>query len=216
MLSQKACVKCWRSKGQEPSEWFYRKWEEGKASCLFKTLSIPVDGPPPSWCFYHLEHVISAGVEVCDELVRDKIPEIIAAAGKRCKVRVLAEEDIGACLLAKLRDEVAELEEAASIEKVADIMEVLGALAERMGSSRDEVESRRKEKRVRRGGFEKGLFLEYVEKATREEKQDAEDTPDRRESRGVCFSLSRVWLRSFVSDKATHGQDGQGSSGVVV
>ena len=98
-----------------------------------------------------------------DKLVRDKIPEIIAADGKECKTRVLAESEIHEQLMAKLREEVAEFEKQPNIEEIADIVEVLRALAIRLGSGMDEVEQVRIEKHRKRGGFEKRLFLEYVE-----------------------------------------------------
>lgn len=98
-----------------------------------------------------------------DKLIRDKIPEVIAANGKKYKTRVLSEAELRDYLMAKLHEEVAEFEEQPSVEEIADIVEVLKALAMQLGSSMDEVEQVRIEKHKKCGGFEKRLFLEYVE-----------------------------------------------------
>lgn len=98
-----------------------------------------------------------------DKLIRDKVPEVIAADGKKHKTRVLSEAELQKYLIAKLHEEVAEFEKQPSVEEIADIVEVLKALAMQLGSSMDEVEQVRIEKHRKRGGFEKRLFLEYVE-----------------------------------------------------
>lgn len=98
-----------------------------------------------------------------DKLVRDRIPEVIAADGKQCKTRVLLESELQEHLLTKLVEEVEECQKQPCIEEIADIIEVLRALADQLGSSIDEVEQARIEKLQKRGGFKKRLFLEYVE-----------------------------------------------------
>ena len=98
-----------------------------------------------------------------DKLIRDRIPEIIAADGKKCKTRVLSENELQKHLIAKLQEEVDELQKQPCIDEIADVLEVLMSLAIQMGSNMDEVEHVRREKLAKRGGFEKRLFLEYVE-----------------------------------------------------
>ena len=97
-----------------------------------------------------------------DKLVRDKIPEIIKADGKHCKTRVLSESEMQKYLLSKLKEEVTELENQPNAEEIADIMEVLMALAIELGSSMEQVEQVRLRKHTERGGFEKRILLEYV------------------------------------------------------
>ena len=46
-----------------------------------------------------------------NKLIRDRIPEIIAAAGKECSVEVLSEKAYIDCLEAKLNEELAEYQE---------------------------------------------------------------------------------------------------------
>ncbi len=98
-----------------------------------------------------------------DKLIRDKIPEIIEADGKYCKIRVLSEDEFQQCLRAKLLEEVNEFMEFPCIEEIADIMEVLDSLSKCLGSNLATVEKKRKQKHEERGGFEKKLFLEYVQ-----------------------------------------------------
>lgn len=98
-----------------------------------------------------------------DKLIRDRIPEVIAADGKRYKTRILSENEMQKHLMAKLHEEVDELQRQPCVEEIADIIEVLMALAMQLGSSMDEVEQVRRGKHAERGGFEKRLFLEYVE-----------------------------------------------------
>lgn len=47
-------------------------------------------------------------VIIHNKLVRDKIPQIIEASGKRCVTRVLAEEEYIAALDGKLQEELNE------------------------------------------------------------------------------------------------------------
>ncbi len=96
------------------------------------------------------------------KLVRDRIPEIIADSGKTCSVSVLSEEEYLVMLDAKLNEELAEYQESKSMEELADLLEVLRAVAAARGSSFEEVEQIRQDKAARRGGFEKRLLLTEV------------------------------------------------------
>ena len=96
------------------------------------------------------------------KLVRDKIPEIIAQAGNSCTVKILSEEDYLKHLDAKLDEETAEYQQSNSIEELADILEVVYAIAEARGSSAEEVEAIRSIKAANRGGFKKRILLEDV------------------------------------------------------
>lgn len=98
-----------------------------------------------------------------DKLVRDKIPEIIIADGKRCKSRILSDSEMQEYLLAKLSEEVGELQSKPCAEEIADVIEVLMALSTQLGSSMSEVENIRRMKHAARGGFDKRILLEFVE-----------------------------------------------------
>jgi predicted house-cleaning noncanonical NTP pyrophosphatase (MazG superfamily) len=78
------------------------------------------------------------------KLVRDRIPEIIEAAGGHPSTRVLDKAERLPAMLAKLQEESDELRAAASTaeqgEELADVLEVLKAIASELGQPWDEVE----------------------------------------------------------------------------
>ena len=96
------------------------------------------------------------------KLVRDRIPQIIEAGGKRCVWSVLSDEDYLALLDEKLNEELAEYQESKSLEELADLLEVIRAVAAARGSSIAEVEAIRRDKAAKRGGFEKKILLTEV------------------------------------------------------
>ena len=96
------------------------------------------------------------------KLVRDRIPEIIEKDGKQCVCSVLSEEDYLIMLDRKLDEELKEYQESKSMEELADLLEVIRAVALARSSSMEEVEQIRIRKAEKRGGFEKRLLLETV------------------------------------------------------
>ena len=99
---------------------------------------------------------------VHNKLVRDKIPEIIEKAGKKAYTHILSEEDYMTELDKKLNEECAEYQADKSIEELADMLEVMYAIAEARGWSVSELEAVRREKAEKRGAFERRIFLERV------------------------------------------------------
>ena len=95
------------------------------------------------------------------KLVRDRIPEIIKEAGKKCVYHIAEEEEFYAKLGEKLLEEVNEFLENPSSEEAADILEVLETILaqEKYRDARAEQIA----KRVTRGGFEEQIILEWVE-----------------------------------------------------
>ena len=102
---------------------------------------------------------------VYNKLVRDKIPEIIEKDGKTCTCSILSDEEYLKKLDEKLGEELAEYQESKSMEELADLLEVMHAVAAARGSSMEEVEKIRQEKARKRGGFEKKILLEKVVEA---------------------------------------------------
>lgn len=94
-----------------------------------------------------------------DKLVRDKIPELIQKAGETPVIRILEDAEYRECLEEKLDEEVAEFHKDQNIEELADILEVVLALNESLGYSREELESAYLEKHEARGGFSDRVFL---------------------------------------------------------
>ena len=100
---------------------------------------------------------------VHNKLVRDKIPEIIEKAGKTPVTHILSEEEYITELDKKLNEECAEYQADKSIEELADMLEVMYAIAKARGWSVSELEAVRRDKAEKRGGFKKKIYLEYVE-----------------------------------------------------
>ncbi|WP_183279801.1 nucleoside triphosphate pyrophosphohydrolase [Clostridium fungisolvens] len=101
-------------------------------------------------------------MKIYNKLVRDYIPEIIMKSGKNCIVSKANNEEKFSKLKNKLTEEVQEFMEAENLEELADVMEVLFALANSLGYSEDDLMSMRAKKREARGGFEEGIILEKV------------------------------------------------------
>lgn len=104
-----------------------------------------------------------------NKLIRDKIPEIIEAAGKRCIVEVMNEEEYLEALDDKLNEELAEYQADKSLEELADLLEVMYAVVRARGYTTEELERVRKQKAEKRGGFEKRLRLKGVIESGSEE-----------------------------------------------
>lgn len=65
--------------------------------------------------------------------------------------------------LKKLQEEVSEYLEDNIIEELADVLEVIHAIALFHQVTLSELETVRKKKAVERGGFARRIFLEYVQ-----------------------------------------------------
>ena len=100
---------------------------------------------------------------VYHKLVRDRIPEIIENSGKTCSTSILSESEYIKMLDEKLNEELLEYQESKSIEELADLLEVVRAVAAARGSSIEEVERIRLDKAAKRGGFEKRILLLEVQ-----------------------------------------------------
>lgn len=102
-----------------------------------------------------------------NKLVRDHIPNIIEKTGKKFSTKILSNDEYITELRKKAYEELEEYintnnkEEA--VEELADLLEIVHALAEFHGSSFEEVEGVRKEKAAKRGGFKEKLYLIEVE-----------------------------------------------------
>jgi predicted house-cleaning noncanonical NTP pyrophosphatase (MazG superfamily) len=97
------------------------------------------------------------------KLVRDKIPEIMRAMGEIPSTRILSFDERQIYLHAKLLEECRELIEAKRQDSIAgemaDVIEVLRAIARYQGISWEDVERREREKRRLRGAFKSFLCL---------------------------------------------------------
>lgn len=100
--------------------------------------------------------------KVYNKLVRDRIPEIIEADGKRCVCKTLPQDQYITMLDAKLNEELAEYQQSKSLEELADLLEVMGAVVLARGYTWEQLTDIRKKKKEERGGFEKRILLKEV------------------------------------------------------
>ena len=117
-----------------------------------------------NWCLYmgSLIAIDMSRIITYNKLVRDKIPEIIDASGKKCDTAVLADKDFLYMLDKKLGEEVKEYQESHEVEELADVLEVIYAIAETKGVSKKQLEDIRAAKAEKRGAFEKKILLKSV------------------------------------------------------
>lgn len=164
--------------GQTPLEWVKMKVEGGSQlesiQYLFEISAAEIARqnncvPQPFDRYYsqylkskEVKPVAPKSVKVYNKLVRDKIPEIIEKSGKTCTVETLTDEKYIVMLDAKLTEELAEYQESKSLEELADLLEVMGAVVKARGYSWDELTKVRKKKHEERGGFEKKIMLKEV------------------------------------------------------
>lgn len=96
-----------------------------------------------------------------DKLVRDNIPEIIESKWEQAITHIADEQEYRKKLGEKLHEEADELFDGTNIiEELADIQEVIYAIAEYKWISKDEIEKIRLEKLEKRWGFNKRIILE--------------------------------------------------------
>lgn len=96
------------------------------------------------------------------KLVRDRIPEIIREHGDECETETMNEQEYREALRQKIVEEAREVAEAGSEEltaELADMLEVIEALAGCYGLDMDKVQATRERKRSTNGGFNQRIRL---------------------------------------------------------
>ena len=136
--------------------------------------TIELNGGVLSHVFYILSRA-GCAVEVVDlfgakeetlvfrKLVRDKIPESIISKGEHVTQLTLRGENLLTALKAKLVEEAMEVADSIStteiVEELADVQEVMHAILRHVKVTKANVESVRREKRGKRGGFDAATVL---------------------------------------------------------
>lgn len=99
-----------------------------------------------------------------NKLVRDNIPSIIEDNNEIAITRILDDEEYRSELYKKLNEECMEVisskTKTETLEELADVFEVLKSIAELNDKSIEDVIETAKQKRLKRGGFKKRIFLE--------------------------------------------------------
>jgi predicted house-cleaning noncanonical NTP pyrophosphatase (MazG superfamily) len=98
-------------------------------------------------------------IKTYNKLVRDRIPDIIKAGGADCKIEILSDADYVKMIDAKLDEELAEYHTDQTIDELADLLEVIYAATKARGYTLDDLETVRAQKAIKRGVFDKKIFL---------------------------------------------------------
>jgi 8-oxo-dGTP diphosphatase len=127
-------------------EWKWINWEE-----------------LPSPRFHPLQQLIDQGyhplAQQHDKLVRDKIIDIIKANNESAIYTIASETEYKRRLQQKLMEEVYEYLESEDPEELADVLEIVNALAATHKTTREDLYKLQQKKRDQRGGFEKRIVL---------------------------------------------------------
>ena len=102
---------------------------------------------------------------IYNKLVRDNIPNIIEAKGETSVTKVLDDDTYKAELEKKLNEEYLEVLAASGderVEELADVLEIIRALAKLEGKTLEDVVQIADAKSEKRGAFSKKIFLEKV------------------------------------------------------
>ena len=103
-------------------------------------------------------------MEEYNKIVRDNIPTIIENNGSKCEIEIVSNEEALSYLYAKLTEEVNEFLESKDIQEIADVIEVLYAICDKMKITRAMLETIRQQKENENGGFENNIILKKVYK----------------------------------------------------
>ncbi len=95
-----------------------------------------------------------------NKLVRDKIPEYIRKKGGNPVTHIASEAEYWQKLKGKLIEEIEEFKKDENIEELADILEVLDAMAEYKGFDIKEVQSAKNKKATEKGKFKDKIILD--------------------------------------------------------
>ena len=102
---------------------------------------------------------------VYNKLVRDNIPDIIKNKGEEPVIRILDDDEYKIELEKKLYEEYKEVISASGsdrLEELADMLEVIRALAKLENNDLNDIIKIADEKNIKRGAFEDRIFLEKV------------------------------------------------------
>ena len=101
-----------------------------------------------------------------NKLIRDRIPEIIRQARRKCKIETMSYTDYHQALLNKLVEEAKEAAEAKPdnlVEELADVYEVIDAILANLEIDKGVVLTKQEQKRQDKGGFTKKLRLLWTD-----------------------------------------------------
>ncbi len=101
-----------------------------------------------------------------NKLVRDKIVADMQAMGQQAIFRKLDDAEFRQKLAEKLVEETAEFKASSpekALKELADVLEVVEALAKEYGATPEQLRQIQAERRAKRGGFEQRLYVERLD-----------------------------------------------------
>ena len=101
-------------------------------------------------------------MKVYNKLVRDKIPQIIEAENRSCKIKVMQDDEYLQSLNSKLKEELNEYLQSGEVEELADLEEVIRAILDFKNISIEEFEKIRTQKVIEQGAFKQKILLESI------------------------------------------------------
>ena len=100
-----------------------------------------------------------------NKLIRDKIPEILDDKGLDYKTIIIDEDlEFFQCLIDKLHEEVQEFTQEPTLEEFCDIWLVMDTIMESQNYKLVDVYDEMIRKLKDRGGFNKRIFLKWIDK----------------------------------------------------
>lgn len=102
--------------------------------------------------------------KIYNKLVRDNIPTIIEQDNEVPFTRILNDNDYKKELYKKLKEECDEVIDSKNtfelLEELADLLEVIKSIAQLEDKTIEDIIETANQKKLKRGGFEKRIFLE--------------------------------------------------------
>jgi predicted house-cleaning noncanonical NTP pyrophosphatase (MazG superfamily) len=158
-----------------------------------------------------------AAVSPWRKLVRDHVPALMDERGLSHRVIATSGKAYHRALLEKLGEEIEEYAQAGSaeagVEELADIAEVVLALAAERGVTADELERVRREKAARRGTFSERLVVELDEAQAEALGNSAQDAPTVYPS--LAVRVLEILSGRVLAVLATSSHDGAPATTVV-
>lgn len=135
---------------------------------FFKYINLPADIEEVShdeafhYYFRMYKKITDGGNNMTnkyDKLVRNNIPQIIMNSDQSALIRKCRTSELPDYLFRKFDEEVREFNESHSVEELADVLEVVYAIAEEVLGGIKLLEDTRKEKVAKRGSFSDHIIL---------------------------------------------------------
>ena len=105
-----------------------------------------------------------------NKLLRDKIPDLLQPQGSKLYFVILSDEEFQKQLKNKLLEEALEVQHATThhemLEELADVLEVVEAMAKSLGFSEKELQNCKQKKREEKGGYDEKKFITIAEHPT--------------------------------------------------